>query len=723
LALRALAVLLVAALALDALPPGRAEPTPGVSLDLDRVVPEPTETSDYLGYQEARGMVQRLSDMAPDFVEMLDLGPSFGLDNLQGGHDTFPVFAVEVTNERSSVPREQKKALVFQLSIHGNEKGGREGGMRVLEDLARPLLYGEDYRALLDDVIVVFTFPNVDGWNNEELPYRTGSCPPRFPVESVPCPKGSGYTRGNGRGADENRDWPTLGWYETRGGREQALSEPEMVAMNAYLLGFRGRTLAAADIHGMLSPADGGSGGQGAETVCFPAVGAPQPLPFGPRGGGERCLHEGHFVLGLMSARRADPLLTARDVRYAERSKAALNDMAAKEFPYWTSAPSLGYAGGPWMEWGTVWDTIGYTDSGFTGDWFGQTLGAAGLDYEMSYNHVVFDNHYVPEVNKMHVESVRAIVRAFLDEAREEQSVALKVDGTVAYLQDAREVTDADDPPQQGPHLNSTDDDAYEVPYRVTPQRFWRDLARSAPAGSVVPVTAEDLAAGRFHSAKTLVIAGDAWDLVKDSSTALQHLAMHLDQGKRIVLTDSAMRALEPLGLAKEGSVAESKQYLGYVDLARDHPLAQGVRGLARQTYDGVPLGFPVPQDAPVWVVAKDALDGADIAGTTGAEGNASLGKVQAGKGEVVFLGAVLPTPSEAAYHPYGLADYAVTYTGYQLLYNALGVTQEDAPLGQPLQPAAEPPAGQPRATSAPALPMLVAGAALLALALRRRDG
>ncbi len=36
------------------------------------------------------------------------------------------------------------------------------------------------------------------------------------------------------------------------------------------------------------------------------------------------------------------------------------------------------------------------------------------------------------------------------------------------------------------------------------------------------------------------------------------------------------------------------------------------------------------------------------------------------------FLGALLPQPTEAYYHPYGLQDYAVTYTGYTLLENML---------------------------------------------------
>jgi hypothetical protein len=35
-------------------------------------------------------------------------------------------------------------------------------------------------------------------------------------------------------------------------------------------------------------------------------------------------------------------------------------------------------------------------------------------------------------------------------------------------------------------------------------------------------------------------------------------------------------------------------------------------------------------------------------------------------------IGALLPMPSDRAYHPFGLANYALTYSGYQVLQNAL---------------------------------------------------
>ena len=109
----------------------------------------------------------------------------------------------------------------------------------------------------------------------------------------------------------------------------------------------------------------------------------------------------------------------------------------------------------------------------------------------------------------------------------------------------------------------------------------------------------------------------------------------------------------------------------------RSHPLNAGLRGVARQTYDTVPIGYQfgdaAMDSAPNWKVdqaAWEAAGGATL-GTNG-EGQTIYGELPLGKGRVRFLGALLPDPTEAFYHPYGLQNYAVTYTGYTLLQNML---------------------------------------------------
>jgi hypothetical protein len=53
-----------------------------------------------------------------------------------------------------------------------------------------------------------------------------------------------------------------------------------------------------------------------------------------------------------------------------------------------------------------------------------------------------------------------------------------------------------------------------------------------------------------------------------------------------------------------------------------------------------------------------------------------TLGELRLGKGTIRVIGALLPMPTEQYYHPFGLANYALTYTGYQVLQNSLQWTR-----------------------------------------------
>ena len=76
---------------------------------------------------------------------------------------------------------------------------------------------------------------------------------------------------------------------------------------------------------------------------------------------------------------------------------------------------------------------------------------------------------------------------------------------------------------------------------------------------------------------------------------------------------------------------------------------------------------------SPVWTVDQKAWQaaGGTTAGTTG-NGRTSLGEIALGHGHVRIFGAVLPDPSGDFAHPFGVADYAVTYWGYRVLANLL---------------------------------------------------
>jgi hypothetical protein len=74
-----------------------------------------------------------------------------------------------------------------------------------------------------------------------------------------------------------------------------------------------------------------------------------------------------------------------------------------------------------------------------------------------------------------------------------------------------------------------------------------------------------------------------------------------------------------------------------------------------------------------VWSVDQIQWEqlGGRTAGTTSAD-QVTLGELPLGEGVVRVVGALLPMPTQQYYHPFGLANYAVTYSGYQVLSNAL---------------------------------------------------
>ena len=166
--------------------------------------------------------------------------------------------------------------------------------------------------------------------------------------------------------------------------------------------------------------------------------------------------------------------------------------------------------------------------------------------------------------------------------------------------------------------------------------------------------------------------------------------------GGNLVLTDGALRNLAYMGVVGRGFVNDFAVYAGYVGFTRDgstetyaDPLAQNVNqpgaaegpGFRHQTYEPVPIGYAIqPEDddtqlssAPVWAVDQIEWEriGGRTVGTTTAD-ETTLGELSLGQGVVRVVGALLPMPTDRAYHPFGLANYALTYSGYQVLQNAL---------------------------------------------------
>jgi hypothetical protein len=248
--------------------------------------------------------------------------------------------------------------------------------------------------------------------------------------------------------------------------------------------------------------------------------------------------------------------------------------------------------------------------------------------------------------------------------------------------------------------------DPGQIGYRATNMKFWSQLKKFASPG-LEKITARELTEGSFWKKRydTIVVTNKVY---ADLSDELKRWVAKFDGN--LVLTDKAIKMLPEMGLVDRDAVDVTKEYAGYVNFATrqddetyDDPLARKINqpGAAegqsgderhrRQTYEPVPLGFSIqtPDDrdayhSPVWFVKAGAWDGISggksrAVATTEDTSQVSYGEIKRKGGTIRILGAVLPMPSDKFDHPFGLASYAVTYSGYQLLQNTLTPGTPDA--------------------------------------------
>lgn len=755
-------LLVFAALSL-LLPPASALPTPGFNgaasdAVLGRIFPEALQTNDYVSYEEARAGLDMLVAEAPDRLELLLLGPSLGWENpATGEREPHDIFVVEVTNEKSEVPLAQKRTLVFVLSIHGNEKGAREGGLRVIEDLARGTgLAAEEPELLemLDYQKLVFIFANADGWTHEEAQYR-GSGEPR-PDQ---------YTRENANNTDLNRQFPTVGYLFEE---YTPLSEPEprVVAMYTKTLT---NVVAGADMHGMMQNTN--------------------------------------LVRLLLKDGQKTQQLLFENQRLAELYKERLN--GNPHYDAWQSTPDVaGTCCGEVAQWAATFDAIGYSASGTAGAWIVQRQGldAPGYTVEFAYNHMVTDNYYPglgAQFNDWHVEATRDIVSVFMHYAAEVVMLSVETHGAkTAVLADPFVATNVDDDRAKygGWFAENDMDDAFDIAHKdftAAPQGYWVDLAKTVRNGELPGIVDSYDSAGelvkRLDQYQNVVIPGAAVKRLDGDAAALAALKTWVGKGGTLLLTDSALQ-LAPSILGADVEVANKSAYSGYMDIVdRDHKFTSNLQGFPRQTYDPNPLGF-APGTSPVWFLDRAAWEGAGGAtvGAVGKEGTGEavvetpaacaagvpivpiwmqrpdhdhfgegfettlvrpplvvpmpglafeqgvdcaeldatvLGEAPIGAGRLVVFGAILPEPTEETNHPYGLDGYAVAANGNLALLNILGYeyVYSTPPAVDMLEALAAPEAeaageAEDDASAVPGFgPLIAIAAVAAALLLRRR--
>jgi len=626
-----------------------------------RVVAEPEDSVAFHQFEgpveSLQGSLEAIEALAPDYLDVAPLAEWTG----DASHTSFegrPIWVVRITDERSGSPGEKAQVAV-SLSIHGLEAAGREGGLRYIEDLARwsqlepdRLLYSGDtgvpFREVMQRTETYIAFTNSDGWAAGDL--TSGSV---------------GFARGNGNtqgpvgvvqpGKDLNRDFATVGWFNRTGGRGLAESEPEVAGWTDLVRSLPNlRT--STDIHGELtSPNDAFS------DLIIPA------------GQWTPTRQEQVNQLGLNMIRTVE--------RKFEEYGVVLDDLA----PYLPG----GIVPSRPANVAAAYDIVGYDDSGFMGDWLSQR-GSVHMDVENFLSNVAPNNIWVPELERAHVAAVRGNIEATIVEALVTDDVRAEADlGRIAYVDDPVRTKSDEDYTEDGvPGTGSAvADGETQVPYDVSRLEYFTAL-REAFGADIDPVTADQVVAGGLSSYDTLVVtdmarvpAGNTVALA-DYVAALRGFA---EQGGQVLLTDRSLGLLDDLGIVAEDALTVDRTDAGHVDFEAplgDHPYEEGLVGKPSQTYYEVMLGFPGRESAPNYGVDRAAWEAAGGDTVATIEGKTALGSLPLGAGRVTVFGAVLPQAIETLVreddsvtetpHPYGLADFAVTITGGQVLDNVL---------------------------------------------------
>jgi hypothetical protein len=361
--------------------------------------------------------------------------------------------------------------------------------------------------------------------------------------------------------------------------------------------------------------------------------------------------------------------------------------------------------------WATVWDTLGYTDTGFIGDYMATDLGVTGMDYEIMFNHTVPDKTWNVYLQENHITATRGIIKTamayalFQEEEFNASNVRVETGGRAGYVVNPDRVTDSDENGPgtlPGPEEDGIGEDGQPVEqasYSVTNQRWFRDTNRLMDR-PFRRLRAADIAADPtwLDRVDTLVLAdvpapADPRGRAYDQAAYYANIRAWVERGGNLVLTDRAMHALGDLGVVPAEAVQDIAVYQPYANF-RDfgHAMTEGLRSNARQLVEAAPLGYGIGSDeSPMTVVDSAAWEGAggQVIGTTSTtltgedpaidrnldDGSlTSVGELALGErgGRVRVVGGALPMPTEEEDHRYGLRNYGLTYSGLFLMENSI---------------------------------------------------
>ena len=744
----------------------------------NRIFPEATNTApgqspvklnpDATGFREFQDGVDFMAQKYSRWVSVFTLSSHYGTplaksvgpDGVRSYEDGDAEDGREITIIKLTdheIPDRGKETLLFSLSVHGNERGGLEGGLRAIEDLAMaaenggtivdgvegytsatgkdPEFHEYEVADVLAKEAVYFVDFNPDGWARGE-------------VHAGQTAGGAQYARGNQLNTDLNRQIPTVGRIDiTRTPMQESELKYGVKFMDEVAgLGKGGLMAYGADIHGELTS-------RAYVDIMYPA------------GQFDSVKHRQLMAIAERTKSVIDATLYEGIQNEIEEATGGdegegIEDSVPPEVGEATDGAHTNTIPTMPAHWATVWDTLGYTDTGFIGDYLASNeVGVTGMDYE------IFLNHTYPYANQLsawnpymlenHINASRAIIKTamayalYQSEEFNTKNVVVDTGGQAGYVLNPVKVTDKDAngpgslPGPDGDGISSDGEPVKQKSYSVTNQKWFEDTSRMMPK-PFKALLAADVANDpkALDVLDTLVLADvavpkDANGRPVDETKYYANVKSWVNRGGNLVLTDKAVNALAKLGVVEPDAITDTGVYQPYTDIASfEHPLVSGLRANARQLAEATLLGYEIGDVAsPMTLVNRAAFEeaGGTVVGTTAnsdasdAE-DVSLGELALGAGFVRILGGGLPTPTEENDHRFGLRDYALTYSGLYIMENA--IKHDAAGLGIAAGPGFNP--VRPPVRPAPAKPgplpatggeweLMVAGVAMLGLAVRLR--
>src|SRR4051794_39636512 len=429
-----------------------------------RIFPESSLTQAYVqyrpnatGFREYADGLGYLAQKYPRYVSVFTLSQHFkdpravsaGPDGILAGDpgdtgDGKEIYVLRITDKQA--PAAHKKKLFFSLSVHGNERGGLEGGLRTAEDLAmgganpdititdgiagyksstgtKPVFHTYSIHKLLQREDIYLTDFNIDGWTVGDIAQPGATAP---------------YSRTNGRGIDLNRQMASFGSINTsRNPLEEHETSYGVRFIDELARTSTGGLMAyGADIHGELTS-------RAYVDIMYPA------------GQFDSVKHRQLMAIAERTKSVIDATLYAGIQNQIENATGGDNGEGVEDIPCelgpetCTNAADNNIPTKP-AHWATVWDTLGYTDTGFIGDYLATDAAVTGMDYEIFLNHTVPDKVWNVYLQENHINATRAIVKTamayalFQDQEFNAKNVKVETGGQAGYILDPSYVTDTD---------------------------------------------------------------------------------------------------------------------------------------------------------------------------------------------------------------------------------------------------------------------------------------